>query len=545
MFYKNKIDSRVQASLHADMKTYIKFMLGVDNRAQRVVGQLKTLAVIKYLGLRPSSAAVNATNMVMAVPATIAAHTGSSLTKAFKNVTNSASVYASYRSNALLLQGYNPSVLDKAAHFIEKQAKQAGKLATSKVELSAQDEKIFDTISERGWDDAHFNIDATRATQDNAGKFYSELIAASMYMFGAAEKANRAMTIHAAYKAHEASSNLGFEELMTLAKHTSDRAHGSYGKATKPWIVQKAPVLDAAFTFMKFQHNYILNTIEMGVKYNNWSAVSLMLASPGVLAGARASMLAPFLFPIVGMSLAALGFTDDEEDPEEAYYEALEGVLPDMLDGFARNGLAGLFNANFKGSLQMNSPIQKWTIEELAGAPGAVIRDAWDAAQYAKYGEWSKSFEKLAPSALAGPVKAYRTGTEGFTGKNYAPSFSGQEILKASPVEQALMSLSFNPASVSKTREKQWNIKQVKESFKRERSDILRERVKTELRFRNDNIDYKAYLKDLSQIEDDRAKYNARVERAPLKYTENYLTDSRINKALKQALRPSKVELQF
>ena len=545
---KKKIDPRIQANLHADMKTYIKFMLGTENRAQRMVGHLKTLAVLKYLGLRPSSAAVNATNMVMAVPATIAAHADTSLTSAFKNVTKSASVYSAYRSNALLLQGYNPSVLDKAAHFIEKQAKQVGKLATSKVELTAQDEKIFDAISERGWDDAHFNIDATRATQDNAGKFYSELISASMYMFGAAEKANRAMTIHAAFKAHEAkatNASLGFEELLVLAKHTSDRAHGSYGKATKPWIVQKAPALDAAFTFMKFQHNYILNTIEMGVKYNNWSAVSLMLASPGVLAGARASMLAPFLFPIVGMSLAALGFTDDEEDPEEAYYEALEKVLPDMLDGFARNGLAGFFNMNFKGSLQMNSPIQKWTIEELAGAPGAVVRDVWDSAQFAKYGEWSKSFEKLAPSALAGPAKAYRLGTEGATGKNYAPTFSGQEIQKASSIEQALMALSFNPASISEVREKQWNIKQVKESFKRERADIMRLRIKTELRFRNGTIGYKKYLEDLSQIEDDRAKYNARIEKAPLKYTENYLTDRRISKALKQALKPSKVELQF
>jgi len=545
---KKKIDPRIQANLHSDMKTYINFMLGTENRAQRIVGHLKTLAVLKYLGLRPSSAAVNMTNMIMAVPATIAAHTDSSLAKAYKAVVKSASVYSAYRSNALLLQGYNPSVLDKAAHFIETQAKQIGKLATSKVELTAQDEKIFDTISERGWDDAHFNIDATRATQDNAGRFYSGLISASMYMFGAAEKANRAMTIYAAYKAHEAkasNANLGFEELMALAKHTSDRAHGSYGKATKPWIVQKAPALDAAFTFMKFQHNYILNTIEMGIKYNNWSAVSLMLASPGVLAGAGASALAPFLFPIVGMSLAALGFTDDEEDPEEAYYEALEEVLPDMLDGFARNGLAGFFNVNFKGSLQMNSPIQDWTIEELAGAPGAVIRDAWDALQYAKYNEWSKAFEKLAPSALAGPVKAYRLGTEGPTGANYAPTFTGQELQKASSVEQALMALSFNPASISASREKHWNIKQVKESFKRERSNIMRERIKTELRFRNNTIGFEKYQEDLSRIEDDRVKYNDRVEKAPLKYTENYLTDSRISKALKQALKPSKVELQF
>lgn len=526
-----KIDPTSQKELYADIKQYIFYTLKPDTTADRAMGYLKAMAVMKYLGFRVSSAAVNVTNMFMAVPATISAHTGQSLTQSTKDIATSSALYTAYRSEQLVFKGESNSAIAKTNTFIEEKLKRAGTAVTraAKVDLTDADYDIFDKISELGWDQAHFNIEATRALQGYAGSKFNNFLAANMYMFGAAEKANRAITIFAAYKAQmRANPNMSKMDALNAAKHTSDRAHGIYGKAAKPWIVQHFKPADLFYTFLKFQHNYLLNMIEMGVKYKNPKAVLQMLIMPAVLSGAGASLATPL---VMGL-LKLFGFS---EDPEEDMYHWAEMNLPDLVNQFPRHGIFGLANLNFKGSLQMNNPFPT-KLSEMPGAPGAVLTDLWEAGKHFRYGAYSKGLEKLAPTALATPVKAVRLATEGITSSSYAPIYYGQEQMKASATEVAAMMLSFNTAKLSGAREKQWRESQVRESFTRDYQKIMK-RLK-HIYIKSGTIT----AEDMANVQEDIDDYNFRVERAASRYHIKYLTGERIARNLRQAFKPSAYE---
>ncbi len=530
-----KISPKDQKELYADMRLYMQHVLKPTSRSMRAIGYLKAATVVKYLGFRVSSAAINMTNMVAAVPATMTAHTGLGLTKTFGLVSSAASKYAAYRSEIPSFKGYKNSLTDGTIYKGQKLLKKAGAMITKPVTLTDEEYEIFEEISNRGWDEAHFNIDATQAVQDYAGTKWNEFIGASMYMFGAAEKANRAMTIFAAYKAHqEVNPSLDKEQLLQKAHHTSDRAHGSYGKATKPWLVQKYPILDMAYMFCKFQHNYVLNMLEQGMDYKNIRSTLYMIASPALIAGAGASILSTPLFALLSM------LPGGGDDPEEEFYKWAEKNLPKMVENAARHGAVGMLGANFKGSMQ--SPIsdihklKDLSFWDMVGAPGGVITDMIDSVNYMRYREWNKALEKAIPTAFATPLKSRRLATEGTTTADYSPVFFGQERLKPTAVEQALMWLSFNPSRISAQREKQWHEKQTKVSFAADRADIRRALRKHLTR---GSIPSPKDLKRISQMLDD---YNYRVYKSNPNLRENYLTWTQLYSSVDKSLKPSKIE---
>jgi diguanylate cyclase (GGDEF)-like protein len=510
-----RVDPTEQQDLYKDVKDYIHYALESNTSADRSLGYLKAAAVFMYLGFRIPSAAVNLTNMVMAVPATIAAHADVSVSTAFKEVATASAVYAAYRSNQLMHHGVSESVLKKVAASAEAMAKKAGKTLTGKVEVTPEDTMVLDDIAIRGWDQAHFNIEALKALQGYSGKTFNSVMSASMYMFGAAEKANRAVTILAAYKALKTKHpEMAHEDLMNQAHHTSDRAHGIYGKAAKPFLVQKYKGLDLFYTFMKFQHNYMLNMLEVGIKYKNLPAALHMLAISAVLSGAGATLATPVIATLAKM----FGFSDD---PEEDMYAWTEEHLPAIMARMVRHGAFGLLNINFKGSMQMNNPFPT-KLREVAGAPGAVIIDVWDMAKHFRHREWSKGLEKGLPTFAETPVKGYRFYTEGVTTKTYSPVFYGKDQLKADELELFMMMFSFNTARLSGLREKQWKEKNVKGSFSKDRQSILRRLKKIKMSSDPSNISA------LARIQEEIDEFNLRVERAPSRYQINYLTWTQI-----------------
>ena len=135
-------------------------------------------------------------------------------------------------------------------------------------------------------------------------------------MFGAVEKANRAMTIFAAYKAMQ-EKNPGASEsvIWEKAKEVSDYAHGVYGKETRPaWTRGKMNPLVLPYTFAKFTHNYMLNMLELGWTQKEYKAAAYLLLSPAVLAGAGATVATPILMAL------AKAFGAGGDDPEEEFY---------------------------------------------------------------------------------------------------------------------------------------------------------------------------------------------------------------------------------
>ena len=503
-----------QKSLYTDIRLYMNHVLRPDSLTDRVVGYVKGLAVLKYLGGRVMSAAINVSNMGLAVPATIAAHADVSLAKAMALTTSAAAKYTKYRAQAL--EGENVLSASIKAVF-------------AATELSDADKRIFDEIAKRGWDEAHFNQESVRQLQSTPSKLWNTFMAHAMYMFGQTEKANRAMTIFAAYKALEKGPTFSVSSL-DKAQHTSNRAHGIYGKAAKPWIVQKIKILDAPYTFFKFQHNYMLNTLELGMKYNKWSDATYMMVAPAILSGIMASPIAAGMLTLC----KALGLGDD---PEEEFYRWFEG----NLETLARFGIMGLVGVNLKGSLQFNNPIPDTSKGYLGllGAPGAVIQDELDAFIHARHGRYIKALEKALPSAVGSLFKGRREYNEGITKADYSPVFSKGLRVKSNKYEFALRVLGANPSRIAGVRERQWHVDQVILKYQEKRSSIMAEYKQAVINAETGSPT------DLGDIAADVLDYNKHVFAADPVYGLKPITAKSILKVLKSAFKPTKQEMRY
>ncbi|CAG36720.1 LPD5 domain-containing protein [Desulfotalea psychrophila] len=436
---KRRLNPTRQKNLYGEAISWMREVLRNEEQVDRVMGTLKGLAVIKFLGFRVSSAAVNATNMVQAVPAIISAETGCGLSKAL-------------------------SVIRRAPVDYGKYLRDSRKAPGEKRLLSDKERQIFLDISARGWDEAQFNQENASVLQSKVGRRWQIFNEYAMKLFGAVEKTNRAVSIYAAYKKLLEQTSLSREEAMHKAKSISDSAHGIYGKATMPaWTRGSYNPAKLLYTFQKFSHNYALNMIDLGLK-GNIKESAYMLLSPAVLAGAGASLATPVLAAFAG----ALGFADGD-DPEERFYTWAERTFGG--ERFLRHGLAGLAGVNLKGSLQLNNPMPR-TLAEVFGAPGAIFTDTARGIKHLGRGELSKGAEAMLPTAFGSMSKAVREAAEGVTTGSYSPVYYGTEPLKADGFDATVRFFSFNPARISGIREKQWHEKKVAKRMQERRTEI-------------------------------------------------------------------------
>ena len=516
-FVRDRAISAVeQPMLYKDVRDYMTYVLKPTTPLGKAIGFLGALAVLKYLGGRVSSAAINLSNMVVAVPATINAHTKVGYPAVFKHLTNASTEYAKYRGNLM---------------------KRSGLLKGPEVTVDPAYLEVFDTISRRGWDAAQFNMEAFKSLQSTWSNSFNWLMAKSMWLYGEVEKVNRALTIAAAYMAYKEHNqkegfSLNYEQVLSLAKHSSDRAHGVYGKMTKPWIVQKYEILNLPYTFQKFTHNYLLNMHEIGFKLNRPQDLAYMLISPAVLAGAGATLLTPM---IAGLAANLPGL--DIEDPEEEFYAWVREHWGDdsLPDRFARHGLVGLANINFKGSIQPTMPMPT-SSKDLLGAPGGVMQDLVEFYEAFKKKQYLKATEYALPSALGSPIKGLRERYEGVTTPGYQPLYYGTKPVKLSVAETALRVFSFNPARVSGIRETQWREKLVVIKYQRKRSEI-QQRINQLLT--TPSRDSSAEFAD---VMDSVRRYNEQATALPSRYRVPLITDKWLRNAYKAAVRIPKHE---
>jgi hypothetical protein len=501
-FVKDRaLDPVKQPNLYKEYFSWSKEVLRNDEQADRIIGTLRGLATLKYLGLRPAAAVVNLTNFLQAVPATISTDTGRSIKSALAQVNRSLAARHAYNKG------------------------RAGDL----------DANIFAGIVERGWDQAQYSHEAAGVLRSKAGNVGAWISDKMMAMFAWSERVNRATTIHAAYlelmrsKGIEKPNAEQHEELMVGAREISDRAHGIYGKETAPvWTRGQFNPLRMTWTFAKFSQNYMLNMGRM-VGKGDYKNAAWMLLSPGVLGGAGASLATPV---IIGL-MKAFGIGGD--DPEEELYKWVESQLGS--DSLARHGLPGLVGVNFKGPLAANIPFPT-TLSEIFGAPGSVVTDVKEAAVHAGRGEFLKAGEKLLPSAFSAPIKAYRESTEGITTGTYSPVYHGKEQLKADPWDAFLRASSFNPSRLSGIREKQWKEKTRAKSYLEERTEINSMVKKAWI-----NGGYRLSRADLARMKVYIDDYNDRVKNLKLPGV-SPITDKSIKLLLKRNAKASKFEAE-
>lgn len=492
MVNDKRVDPTDQKMLYRESLGFMQEVLRNDEQLDRIMGTLKGLAVIKFLGFRISSAAVNMANLAQAVPATISSHSGGSITGAFKSIGKAAQAYTAWKTRG---------------------------------KMSESDRGVLQEIVNRGWDSPLFNQENTAVLQSKVGRFWNGFNEWAMKLFSATEKVNRAVTILAAYNELAKNTELDpsipaqREELLKRARHVSDRAHGVYGKHTMPaWTRGAANPLKLLWTFQKFSHNYMLNMAEMGLK-GDYKQAAYMLMSPAILAGTTASILNQIIISLL------------PEGSEEDFYNWVNELGGESVERFARHGAAGLLGVNLKGSLQMNNPMPT-SIEEIFGAPGGVVVDTIEGYKRLKKGQLLKAGESLLPTAFGNLLKGAREGIfEGVSTGSYSPVFYGREPLMASPMDTFIRMLSFNPSRLSGIREKQWNEKKVASKLSDRRREVL-EGFKRYRIYNRGN-----YLKLIKEMRD----YNE-LARGTGRSDIPLLTPRSIDISIRRALTPSKVE---
>jgi hypothetical protein len=504
MVNKNKIDAARDKEEFLQATTYFKDMLRNDDQADRAIGTIRGLAVLKYLSFRPAAAAINFTALVTSFPAALSHYGGVKMRRAFDLLPKAMNQYWSYS--------------------------QGGK-------VEEWSKKALDHIHKNGWHNPQQNQEAMSYLQGRLGAGWRKFVEYGMLMFTKSEQINRVSSILAAYQGIRENHSGKWDEVAHLsalekAKNVSDKAHGTYGKANYPHLARgdnaASQTVRAFYVFKTFQHTYILNMLKMG-----FSKECLYMAlSPAILAGAGSSVL----MPLIAKTLAAAGLGGD--DPEEELYNYVAKNFGDGAENIARFGLAGLVGVSLKGSLATDPFGIPMTIGDVLGAPGSFISDIWEGGKLMSRGDVWKGFEKLTPvNALGNVMKGIRESTEGVTTYDNAPKFYGDKPIVSDTAEAALRMLSFSPARLAGISEKQWKERKIASEYQDKRTNIYA-RIKRFYLSPPAERDKAKWIDILGDIQE----YNAAAKRS-LVPGMTQITQKSIKASLRRASKPSKREM--
>ena len=440
-FIKNRrIDPAQQQNMFKDATIYMKDMLRNQEKADRVIGQIKGLAVLKYLGFKMSALPINMSAMLTTVPASMKGYADIGFGKAFTHMARMSKMYVNYTRYE---RSGDTSLLPKK--YID----------------------LFEEIERKGWGTPQFNREALATLESKVGRGWSRLIELSMTPFAITETFNRMVTISASYEGARANGK-SHDEALEIAKDVSDHAHAVYGKVNYPHLLRgenlAAQALKCGYVFKQFNHNYLQTMLDLGYNKKDAQATLWIAASPVVLGGAGAFAGTA----LVKAALQAFG----ADDPEEWFYSQVEENLGEKAGIVARVGAPGLFGVSLKGSLSLDLTSIPTKPSEFMGAPGSVISDIYDAGKLISKGSTLKAVEKLLPSSIAAPVKAYRESTEGVTTGSNLPVFYGNKPLAPDLMESIIRFLGFSPSRLAAAREKQWNEKQIEQKYNDRRRNI-------------------------------------------------------------------------
>jgi hypothetical protein len=283
---------------------------------------------------------------------------------------------------------------------------------------------------------------------------------------------------------------------------------------------------------MKFQHNYLLNAIELGwgKGWAGWKRSAYMMFAPALMSGLEASAVLKFGFVLYGMLMGV-------EEPEEEFYQKVadEHGMDSWQSRFVRHGGVGaVAHVNLRGSLQMNQPIPT-QIKEIGGAPGSLVEEAYTTWKHIRQREYWKAFEDMMPTAFGSASKGIREYTQGVTASNYSPVYYGAEQLRATPLDVAARFFSFNPSHISAAREKQWREDEVRRAYTKYRSEIKSQLVHYIQVESRDPVWW-------AEIQKSIVDYNDKVYTSDSKYKLPYITGAWLEQQMSSAFTPDVYE---
>ncbi len=284
---------------------------------------------------------------------------------------------------------------------------------------NVEEQAFLDDERRSGHDLPQLTRDAMAHIQGAFGRAWTRNMNYHMWIFGKTEQWNRGTTLLAAYRLARKQGK-EIEKAKELAQLATRRAHGDYGKGTKPALAQGGNVIakisQMSYGFMTFPHNYLQMLYEHGINKKTAKGLVYAMIAPAVVAGPKA-----FIGYKALLLLAALIFkaTGDDRDPEKVLMDKIRNTLGKRAENTARLGLTGgALGVDISGSLAIGFELPR-NLSDIFGPFGGVYTDVTRAGKYLMEGEKVRAVEQMLPSVYANPVKAARervTGTRTMAG---------------------------------------------------------------------------------------------------------------------------------
>jgi len=472
-----KIDPKTRPNEHAYVVQYVKDMLRNSDKIDRVVGNIKALAFVWYLGGVMKTAAVNATQNIVSGAPTLGLWTkGSSHVRIF----------------------------DAAMRSVVK-----GR-------LSEDEQRLVKELHENGLTQANLIREVQGRVSGKFGSVGNRVISALGWPMAAAERFNRVSLALAAYRAarsgalnDKARSEFGiagkadYEQAKAFAESIVRDAHFVYGKSNLPQPLRSSKagrVASAAYTFRSFNHNMLEMWANALVRHgwkDGGKAVLSSMAGTMVLGGLRA---APFFATAMALTnwLAPLFGGSGDDD----WLEKIAKMLPkaDWMRDMILFGVPSLAGVDIGGSLRLEAPMvdrnAKYRhgdilgdiVGEALGIPYALVQSVGRAKSAVEAGAPARAVEEIAPVALKNAMAAYRLSTEGahsITGTPIKDPLT-QKPKTLSATEAVFKALGFQAVSQTKASLTQ-NAVDRTEAVRADKANLLSNRIANAAR--DNNID--------------------------------------------------------
>ena len=361
---------------------------------------LTSLGFVFHLGLSPASALVNLTQTAMVAYPIMGAKWG----------------------------------FDKSSTALMTASKEAAgnRNDISKI-LSGDEKRAYDQAVRSGVIDVTQAHDLAGISQGEDAKVTWKLrpvMKAASFLFHHAEKFNRQVTFMAAYRLAKA-AGAGHEVAYEQAVNATYGGHFDYSASNRPRYMQ-GNVARVVLLFKQYAQNMIF-TLGREAQLSITGTAAEKKVARRALAGlltTHALAAGAFGLPLVGplLSIASmLGGDDDEpwdakaalqnmladslgQKPAEVIAHGLSRLTPWDISG--RVGLDKLLLPDIQEGLQGSSAVEAWMASALGAVAGIAINAGKGLAEISE-GRWARGLEAMMPTALRGPLKAYRFATEG------------------------------------------------------------------------------------------------------------------------------------
>jgi hypothetical protein len=407
---------RANAEVKPWAERYIKDSLKVSGVADRWSGNLRSLAALFYMGFRPASAVINATQIWTLGQAELSMHSASpvvTMLKAQKDVLSDN------------LTADEKKIFETAIYKVHA-------IQTVMAEMSGHDEGPTGRASKA----LHFVTDK------------------AMALFQAVEINNRKTMLLAAYRVFKA-QGMDHDAAFEAAAAVDNNVNFAMGRFNLPgWARNPAGrTLYALQSFVWNQFNWIYNRATSGEKKQMIALLRYTAAL--IIIGGMASLpggdeLDKLLRKMLGKSYKL------ELQQWMAKHGREYGTFGEAVNAFAWHGVpAPLAGINISNALKMQIPLVSQILggEDVTtsamGVFGGMTKKIGNAAMYAGRGMPGRALESIAPEAIAGPMRAVRQ-MDGVTTSHGKRVFDEHgKPLKYSTTDAVKRSLGFQPLEQS------------------------------------------------------------------------------------------------